>query len=231
MAHKQHSVKLLYIASMTASCYAASVVTIAVLSQKGGVGKTMLVCNLAVAAARARLKAGIVDTDPQASATAWGDARTEDEPVIVSITPGEIASVLATARAEALDVVLVDSAPRASVSLTNLATEADFALIPLLPSGVDVATAEQSAAIAIAAGKPFAFVLNECPVGAPEILESREVLAELGPVLTAEIGQRRAFGRAFSNGKSVLETEQAPKAARDEITALWDELWSRVNAH
>ena len=208
------------------------VVTIAVFSQKGGVGKTLLVCNFAVAAARAKLKAGIVDTDPQASATAWGEARTKDEPVIVTVTPGEVAGVLVTARAEALDVVLIDSAPRASVATTDLVAEVDFALIPLLPSGVDVATAEQSAAIAIAAGKPFAFILNECPVRAPEIRESRDFLAAIGPVLTAEIGQRRAFGRTFTNGLSVVDVEiesDPPTDAAREITAAWSELWSRIN--
>ncbi|PZU79328.1 MAG: chromosome partitioning protein ParA, partial [Sphingomonas sp.] len=45
--------------------------TIAVISQKGGAGKTTLAIHLAAAAHEAGRVALIVDTDPQATASQW----------------------------------------------------------------------------------------------------------------------------------------------------------------
>ena len=58
--------------------------TIAVISQKGGAGKTTLVINLAGAAEAAGLSAVIIDLDPQASAKVWHDHRRKESPVVIS---------------------------------------------------------------------------------------------------------------------------------------------------
>ena len=47
--------------------------TVAILSQKGGAGKTTLAIHLAVAADAAKRPAAIVDLDPQASAAQFTD--------------------------------------------------------------------------------------------------------------------------------------------------------------
>ena len=46
--------------------------TIAILSQKGGAGKTTLAVHLAVAAERDGKTTALIDLDPQASAASWG---------------------------------------------------------------------------------------------------------------------------------------------------------------
>src|SRR5580765_7894771 len=48
--------------------------TIAILSQKGGTGKTTLALHLAVEAERSGAATLIVDLDPQASASSWSDS-------------------------------------------------------------------------------------------------------------------------------------------------------------
>jgi chromosome partitioning protein len=49
--------------------------TVAIISQKGGVGKTTLALHLAVAAERDGKTTVIIDLDPQASAATWKDLR------------------------------------------------------------------------------------------------------------------------------------------------------------
>ena len=59
--------------------------TIAILSQKGGSGKTTLALHLGVAAEKAGQLAAVIDLDPQASAAGWKDSRPQETPVVVSV--------------------------------------------------------------------------------------------------------------------------------------------------
>jgi chromosome partitioning protein len=201
---------------------------IAVASQKGGAGKSTLAVHLAVAAMRAGQKVAILDTDPQGSAAAWGEARKADAPPVVTIVPADLAYALTEALSEGYDVVFVDTQPRASASLTNIIAASDWALIPVRPSVFDITTAAQTQALALAAGTPFAFVLNACPARAPEIAEGRAELGKLGPVLDVAIGERRIYGRALQTGQSVQEFEPTSDAA-SEIERAWSEIMWRIN--
>ena len=71
--------------------------TIAILSQKGGAGKTTLAINLSVAAISAKKQAAIIDLDPQASSANWHDARDQETPVVVSAQPTRLNQVLEAA--------------------------------------------------------------------------------------------------------------------------------------
>jgi hypothetical protein len=53
---------------------------LALASQKGGSGKTTLAVHLAVALAAPGRSVVVVDTDPQRSATAWGQSRQAAQP-------------------------------------------------------------------------------------------------------------------------------------------------------
>jgi chromosome partitioning protein len=203
---------------------------IAIVSQKGGSGKSTLSVHLAVAAMRTGQKVAILDTDPQGSAAAWGETREADFPPVVAVAAEDLAGALAEARSEGYDVVLIDTQPRASASLANIVAAADWALIPVRPSVFDITTADQTQRIVSAAGTPYAFILNACPARAPEIAEGREVLAQLGPVLDVAIGERRVYGRALQTGQSVQEFDAHSDAAM-EIERAWSEIERRTHTN
>jgi chromosome partitioning protein len=195
--------------------------SVAFLSQKGGSGKTTLAVHIAVAAHEAGQRVVLVDTDPQRSATTWSDARPADEPVVASAAVSELARVLEAARAEAMTLALIDTAPHAAPEAAAVARAADFVLIPCRPTAFDLAAAGNAAAIVKAARVPAAFVLSACPFRAPEIAETRDALADYGlPVAPPEITDRRAFARAVATGRAVTEFEADGRAA-EEIRALW----------
>lgn len=85
--------------------------TIAVISQKGGAGKTTIALNLAVAAVRSGHQCAVIDIDPQASAKCWHDLRRDDAPVVVSAQAARLPEILQTAKQNGADLVIIDTAP------------------------------------------------------------------------------------------------------------------------
>ena len=86
--------------------------TLAIVSQKGGSGKTTLAVHVAAAAAAAGKVAVIIDTDPQATAAAWGDWRGGAEPEVITSPPSRLAKTLEGARELGAEVVVIDTTAR-----------------------------------------------------------------------------------------------------------------------
>src|SRR6185369_16883098 len=84
--------------------------TVAVIAQKGGVGKTTLALHLAVEAAKVGPTV-IVDIDPQSSAAQWADSRMAKEPTVVACPPARLAVALQAARNKGARFAFIDSAP------------------------------------------------------------------------------------------------------------------------
>jgi chromosome partitioning protein len=185
--------------------------TLALISQKGGSGKTTLAVHLAVAAMQAGERVTVLDTDPQGSAQAWAQVRPQGAPAEV---PRQLATLAAT-------LVVIDTAPHTAVSLATVTTVATALLIPCRPTAFDLAAVAATVALARAAQTPTAFVLTACPARAPEVAEARTALATHGfPVAPVLIGERRTYARAIAGGYAVTEYEPQGKAAQ-EIATLW----------
>jgi chromosome partitioning protein len=70
--------------------------TIAIISQKGGAGKTTLAVHLAVYAEQSGLTTAVIDLDPQATAAKWGDRREEAPPGVISAQAARLPQLLTT---------------------------------------------------------------------------------------------------------------------------------------
>ena len=103
---------------------------VALLSQKGGTGKTTLSLHLAVAAERAGHVAAVIDLDPQASAAGWKDSRPGETPVVVPIPASRLSQALDLARSAEAEIVFLDTAPHSSDVALAAAEAADIVLIP-----------------------------------------------------------------------------------------------------
>ena len=202
--------------------------TIAFLSQKGGSGKTTLAVHTAVAAEQSGEKVFLIDTDPQGSAQAWSQARTQESPPVHKAIASTVKRLLEQAAQQQATLVVIDTAPHATPGVDVIVAAADFLMIPCRPSAFDLAAIAASVQVAKAAGKPAAFIMNACPARAPEVGETREVLKSYHlPLAPVAIGDRRAFARAVATGLAVTEFDPEGKAA-EEITQLWKWIYQHI---
>ena len=205
-----------------------SMFKVAVVSQKGGSGKTTLALNLAVAAEQAGRPALIVDLDPQGSATAWGRGRTATAPVVTAAQAHDLETTLETAQAHNAALVLMDTAPHAQQTALIAARHADLVLIPCRPSLLDLRAIAASRDIAALAKTPAVAVLNGCQHGttlpdqAVEALRTQSL--DEAPI---RLGQRIDFVHAVTAGVGVLELRRSGAAAK-EIRALHNWLWQHA---
>jgi chromosome partitioning protein len=195
--------------------------SIAFLSQKGGSGKTTLAVHTAVAAQESGESVVLIDTDPQKSATVWGETRQSETPIVATVAASDLEKVLRAAREDEITLAIVDTAPHTAPNAALIASEVDLIVIPCRPTAFDLAAVSNAVEIVRAAKKNAVLVLSACPFRSPEIAETRQVLSEYGlPVCPCDITDRRAFSRAVATGRAVTEFEEEGKAA-GEIRALW----------
>lgn len=191
------------------------------ISQKGGAGKTTLAVHLAVEAENAGFSTAIIDLDPQASATAWGDSRRQESPAVVSAQASRLRQVLATAERGGTGLAIIDTAPHSESVALAAAREADLILIPCRPAILDLRAISQTVDLARIASKPAAVVLNAVPPRGP--LAGEAVQAVRGydiPVAPAPLTHRAAFVRSLTAGLTAQEFEPDGKAAQ-EVRALF----------
>ena len=188
---------------------------IAIVAQKGGTGKTTLAVSLAVAGERARRTVAIVDLDPQASASNWGDRREVDSPVVVSAQPARLGHILGAAKEQGADLLLIDTPPRAEQAAMAAVRAAELILIPCRPSIYDLETVATTVELVRFAGdKPVAVVLNGVPARGPKREQAIEILKSMDlPVCPAAFGYRVAFDHASALGLNAQEYEPRGKAA------------------
>jgi chromosome partitioning protein len=196
--------------------------TVAILSQKGGAGKTTLALHIAVAAEAAKLPTAVVDLDPQASASDWKDSRPGDNPVIVALPHTRLQQGLQTAEDAGAKLVVIDTAPHSEAAALAATRAADLVLIPCRAGILDLRAIGTTADLVRLAGKPAYAVINAVPPGATRLLaDARAAVAVHGlEVAPITFQQRAAFAHALTAGQTATEYEPQGKAAK-EVTAFF----------
>jgi chromosome partitioning protein len=203
--------------------------TIAIISQKGGAGKTTIGIHLAVAAEQKGMKTALFDLDPQASASSWSDKRKKPSPAVVSAQASRLPSLLEQAAAQAADLVIIDSAPNADAASLAAARAADLILIPCRPAAFDLNAIGTTLNLAAIAAKPAYVVLNAVPPLGKVGDEARRALEGGGVAVAAPLLHHLvAFSHAVNDGRTAQELVPKSKAAA-EIAALF--AWVKTHAN
>lgn len=195
--------------------------TVAIISQKGGAGKTTLTVHLATAAVAAGHTTAIIDLDPQGTATSWSDRRSAGAPEVVSGQAVRLPALMTAARDNGVDVLILDTAPNADQTASLAARAADVVLIPCRPSAFDLEAIETTLMLAKVAKKPAYVVLNAVPPRSGIGKEAAEGLKGQGAqVAPHQLTHRAAFAHGVIDGRTAQEFEPEGKAA-EEVAALY----------
>lgn len=194
---------------------------LAVASQKGGSGKTTLAGHLAVEAEAAGAgPVALIDTDPQASLTAWWRTRAAARPAFAQVDLGQLREALEDMEQAGIRLTIVDTPPAITDSISRVIGCADLVLIPSRPSPHDFRAAGPTAELATQHRKPVLFVVNAATPRARITADAAAALAELGPVAPVILHNRIDFATSMADGRTVQETA-SQSAAAVEIGQLW----------
>jgi chromosome partitioning protein len=203
--------------------------TIAIVNQKGGVGKTSLSMNLAAFLCSSGRPAVVLDADPQRSASRWANAGSGGTEVFfldadrpIEIVEEDIQRVATETGAE---FAVLDCPPQLRSTTEAALLLADVTLIPVGASPLDIWAAEEVLEFAHDAqhvrgdGRPHIALVPNRLSGTVMARELPVVLKALGERLTPGISERIVVAESAILGQTLAE--YAPKSrASDEFLAL-----------
>ena len=201
---------------------------IALAAQKGGVGKTTTLINLAVTAHKRGYKTLMIDYDQQGSLATWYDDREEDEPKLALIpNVKDLEDTLKIAeKSGKCDYVFIDTQGAHSKSVEHIIKCSDYVLIPTQAKPKDLEAVLKTAETAESLGLPYSFLLSRINVSSKNWQIMWEKLKTVSHVAGA-IRDSVEFDKA--DMKSLAMCEYAPSGpyARD-FDSLFEALQTQL---
>lgn len=204
---------------------------ITVASTKGGVGKTTMALNIAIARALQGRDVWLIDADRQGTASTALAIRGEAGHLPAIATAhypegGALRSQLQHQRSKFQDIV-IDAGGRDSTALRAALVLSDLVLVPFQPRSIDVwAVADIAALIkearAMRDGLEAYGFLNLADTAGSDNREAAEALVDYPDIqyLDTPIRRRKSIANAAGNGMSVLEFLPRDEKAIAELNAL-----------
>lgn len=182
---------------------------ILVTNAKGGCGKSTLATNLAAYYASEGYETVLADYDPQASALAWLDERSEEYEPITGISGFEEGLRRVPRNA---DVVIIDAPARShGKELTDLVRHAETVIVPVLPSPIDIKAASKFIDELMHRGKiekrqaRVGIVANRVKENTLIFEELDEYLSSLKVPYIATLREAQNYIRAYQRGIGIHE--------------------------
>lgn len=206
---------------------------IAIGNTKGGVGKTTLAVQIAIARALAGREVWLIDGDRQGTATTAIAARAEAEkqPGIACAQYSDGPTLRAQVQQQAgkWDDIVIDVGGRDSTALRAALVLADVLLVPFAPRSYDVWALEDMAGLvdearSVRDGLKAYAVMNQADPGehSTDNADAAAAVADVSQFiyLPTPIRRRKAFSNASGAGLAVSELSPKDAKAAAEITAL-----------
>jgi chromosome partitioning protein len=195
--------------------------TIAVLSRKGGAGKTTVSLSLAFAARQEGLRVVVADIDPLHSAGEVLRDHPEAASLLIETQAEKLTALQNACLGAKCDLLVIDTptAPEAKVAMAVRA--ADLCLAVARPTLFDVAAIKQTLNLLRRHHARALVVLNQCPPPrageeAELVRQAMEGLAGAGtPLAETRLRSRLAYQQAFAAKQSVAEWDPSGEAAAD----------------
>jgi chromosome partitioning protein len=192
---------------------------IAVVAEKGGVGKTTLALDLAVTAVHQGHSVAVIDVDPQATASKWTDRRASEHPWVVPTHAVRLMATINQAEAQGVDFIVIDTPPHSATEATEAARRVDVVIVPIEPHLFALETISKLTDLLKVAGSPAAFfVVNKAPTQGAEGANAMEYIKQQGlSVAPVVIHLRAAHRHAGNVGKVAVEYQPESKAAQETL--------------
>ena len=206
---------------------------------KGGVGKTTLAVNIAIARALAGRDVWLIDGDRQGTAQTAISIRADagHQPGIACATypDGPVLRSQIQQQAAKFDDIIIDAGGRDSTALRAALVLSDVLLVPFQPRSYDVWALNDIAELIDEARSVRdglrAFAVLNCADPGEASTDNADAAAAVAGVpqfeyLATPIRRRKSFANAAGQGLSVLEIKPSDKKANDEFNALLTALFN-----
>lgn len=200
---------------------------IAVASSKGGCGKTTVAACLAVRAAHDSGRVAVLDLDPQQALARWCELRNELVSPRLFDATDDVTAKVASLKASGWEWIIIDTPPSIMHLIESGIAAADFVLIPVRASPIDLESIDPAVELCEQYGKPYAFVITHWDGSWKLTTTAAGVLERAGTVLKEHVSYLAAYVGSMTNGRTGPEFK-GNKSAAGKCKAEIDELWTVV---